>query len=134
MFWFCIYFCWRDICLSFSPFSFFLLFFSSYFFLLSCFKFIKIFSCMLNPIGFIVLPFRLRFIIRLEEDEVMVEVKFYLFFFLWRLTQLTQNYLLRRLFFLHCSIMLSWSYTHEYLLDSLFHWKICYPYANSILS
>lgn len=35
---------------------------------------------MLNPIGFIVLPFRLRFIIRLEEDEVMVEVKFYLFF------------------------------------------------------
>lgn len=35
---------------------------------------------MLNPIGFIVLPFRLRFIIRLE-DEVMVEVKFYLFFF-----------------------------------------------------
>ena len=36
---------------------------------------------MLNPIGFIVLPFRLRFIIRLEEDEVILEVKFYLFFF-----------------------------------------------------
>ena len=51
-----------------------LLFFSSYFFLLSCFKFIKIFSHMLNPIGFIVLPFRLRFIIHLGKDGVIVEV------------------------------------------------------------
>ena len=69
------------LCLSPSPFSFFLLFFSSSFFLLSCFKFIKTFCYMLNPIGFIVLPFRYRFIIHSGEDGVIVEVKFYLFFF-----------------------------------------------------
>lgn len=36
---------------------------------------------MLNPIGFIILPFRYRFIIHSGEDGVIVEVKFYLFFF-----------------------------------------------------